>query len=363
MDIEVDVFANPIRVMIVDDSLVIQKLLERLIAEDKMIKVVERAFNGKEAISDLTKSPFIDVVLLDLQMPVMGGLEAIPLLLKINPKLKIIIVSSIAAPGAEATMNALSSGASDYIEKPNDQINIDSFAKTLLFKIKILGMAARDEREIVCSVVYDNSIERHDQVKLKEAPILYKPSIVAIASSTGGPRALMEVLGGLSKDFLDNNMIIITQHIKDDFLDLLIKNINSISKLNCKKASHGDKIEKGNIYIAPSELHFEVVKKEEDLFVYLSDAIPENFCKPSADPMFRSLAKLPINSLAIVLTGIGSDGLSGAIEMAEKGNVVIAQDKETSVVWGMPGAVANAGICSAILPLHKIASYIERGGS
>lgn len=351
-----------ISIMIVDDSSVMRNILAKLIDSDHLIKLVSTASNGEEALSELRSNPTIDVVLLDLQMPVMDGLEAIPQLLEINPKLKIIIVSSIAAPNAECTVKALALGAVDYIEKPNNRVDVGLFSQHLLLKIRIFGMANRGlYREIKHDTDVVDILPNKEIISLKEGPRSFKPEIIAIASSTGGPRALMEVMGGLSESFLDNNIIIITQHIKNDFVDLLIGNINAISKLNCKKAVDGEKMRPGNIYLAPGDFHFTVKKNQDDFIISLFDSPPENYCKPSADPMFRSLAELSIKSLAIILTGIGSDGLNGAIAMANKGNIIIAQDKETSVVWGMPGSVANAGICSAILPLQRIASYIEKG--
>lgn len=354
-------FDKPINIMIVDDSSVMRNILTKIIDTDHMIKLVSTASDGREALSELERNS-IDVVLLDVQMPIMDGLEAIPLLLKINPKLKIIIVSSLASPNAECTVKALSLGAVDYIEKPNNRVDVGLFSQHLLLKIRIFGMANRGlYREIKLDTDIKNIEQTKEVISLKEKPRIFKPEIIAIASSTGGPRALMEVMSGLSESFLNNNIIIITQHIKHDFVDLLIRNINAISKLHCKKAINGEKMKPGNIYLAPGDFHFEVKKLQEDFIISLIDSPPENYCRPSADPMFKSLAQLPIRSLAIVLTGIGSDGLNGAMAMASKGNIIIAQDKETSVVWGMPGSVANAGICSAILPLHMIAPYIEKG--
>ena len=354
-----------INLMVVDDSPVIQRLLMRIISQDPSIRLVATANNGQEAI-DVLKHSIVDVMLLDLQMPVMSGLEAIPHLLKIRPKLKIIIVSSLAAPDAKCTIEALSLGAADYLEKPNNKIVLEQFTQDLFFKIKALGVGVAEalplavftQQSIISPII--NKVELEGQLKIKPQPHFFIPDLIAIASSTGGPRALLEVLGGVSQEFLNNNIILITQHIKDDFVDLLVENINSISKLHCRKAVDREELQKGYIYLAPSDLHMEIHDVGNKLIVRLSDAPPENFCRPSADPMFNSIAKLSIKALAIVLTGIGCDGLNGAKSMSEKGDVIIAQDKETSVVWGMPGAVSMAGICSAILPLHRIAAYIEK---
>ena len=345
---------SSINLMIVDDSRVIRNSLKDIIGQDPSIKLIAEAANGQEAVDQLSSNRSIDVILLDIQMPVMDGLEAIPLLLKIKPKVKIIIVSSLSARGAKITLDALSLGATDYIEKLKSKENLEKFKVDLLLKIHILGKVIDDVKRPILS---DNESE----ITLKEMPKDFKPSIIAIASSTGGPKALIDVLDGLSQGFLSNNIIIITQHIKNDFVDLLVSNINDIGKINCKKAEDNEILKKGIVYLAPSNSHLEVQRKNDNLVVHLSDEPPENFCRPSADPMFASLAKLSLKILAIVLTGIGKDGLRGAENLADKDNVIIAQNKETSVVWGMPGSVARAGICSAILPLNKIASFIEKG--
>ena len=367
--------SNPIKVMIVDDSKVIRNILEREISKDHALKMVMIATNGQEAVDAIVTNEEIEVVLLDIQMPIMDGLQAIPLLLRAKPNLKIIMVSSLTVSGAKHTMQALALGAADYIEKPNSSTTIETFSNSLLLKIRTFGMAIRglhNLRQIAAmteiSVMPDNSdsnsvmgtIKHDEQILLRTMYSAFHPEIVAIASSTGGPRALLEVLSGFSENFINSKVILITQHIKKDFVDLLVENINSISKLRCKIATDQEEIKLGMIYLAPSDFHLELRRHEQATLVRLSSSDPENFCRPSADPMFRSLAKLSKNILAIVLTGIGKDGTKGAQEIVDKGGVVIAQDEETSVVWGMPGSVAHAGLCSAVLPLQRISSYVEK---
>ncbi len=344
---------NNINLMIVDDSRVMRNIMTKILEQDSAINVFATASNGVEAIQELEKNlANINVILLDIMMPIMDGIQTIPHLLKLNPKIKIIMVSTLTSTGAKHTLEALSLGASDYIEKLNDKTEQKKFSKDLLAKIHALSpLNSKNNSSLV---------EESKTFILRNKPFSFNPDIIAIASSTGGPRALMEVLGALSPGFLKDNIILITQHIKNDFVDLLVENINAIGKLNCKKAEDNDELKKGTIYLAPSDFHMEIVSDKNLLKIHLSNSPPENFCRPSADPMFRSLSKLHVKSLGIVLTGIGADGLQGAKAMIESDNVIIAQDKETSVVWGMPGAVATAGLCSAVLPLHKIASYIEK---
>ena len=338
-----------IKIMLVDDSKVILTLLERILSTHKEIDVVAKASNGQEAIDRLKDNQNIEMILLDLQMPVLDGLSAIPILLKMNPGLKIIIVSSLAIRGAEETVQALALGAIDFIEKPCSQNGMTKFSDELIEKI----------RNIFPDLNQNHSILEGDNFTLKKGRF-NKPEILVIASSTGGPRALMEIFGGLSQSFLDKNIIIVTQHIKNEFIEILIENINSIDKIHCKKVEDKEILMPGMVYFAHGDRNLEIIRFGARLRAILSDTPPENFCRPSADPMFRSLARNDINVLALVLTGIGKDGLSGAKELANKNNEVIAQDKETSVVWGMPGEVANAGICSSILPLDEIANYIEK---
>lgn len=338
-----------IKIMLVDDSKVILTLLERVISTHQGMNIVAKASNGQEAIDLLKAKQDIDVILLDLQMPIMDGILAIPLLLKISPGVKIIVVSSLAIKGAEETVQALALGATDFIEKPNLSEGISEFSSELIERIK----------NIFPSFNQADNLSEDNNIILKKG-IFNKAEVLVIAASTGGPRALMEIFGDLSRDFLSKNIIIVTQHIKNEFIEMLIGNINSIDKLYCKKVEDKEILVPGKIYFAHGDRHLEISRFGTKLRASLSDAEPENYCRPSADPMFRSLAKNSINALALVLTGLGKDGLSGAIELANKNNEIIAQDKDTSVVWGMPGAVANAGICSAVIPLYRIASYIEK---
>ncbi len=253
---------NSINIMIVDDSVVMRSLLEKIISQDSALTIVATAGNGQEAVDGLNKHPLIDIVLLDLQMPIMDGLQTIPYLLKIKPQLKIIIVSSLSASGAQCTIDALALGATDYIEKPKSTIALKQFCDDLLAKIHIFGTSTQN-----VSTATKIISQQATEIKLKPQPSILKPEIFAIASSTGGPRALLEILGALSEDFLSNNIILITQHIKNDFVDLLVNNINSISKLNCKKAIDQEELKKGNIYLAPSDLHLEIHNYINSLFV------------------------------------------------------------------------------------------------
>lgn len=353
--------------MIVDDSTSMRNLIKTALESNRSIKVVKQAENGLEAIKALTDdSADIDLIILDHQMPIMDGLEALPKLLVIKPQVKIIMVSFSNSNFAIYTKAALTLGASDYLEKPNNNISVDLFTSTLLNKIfKLFGKDTNNISQ--SSLMLDPGIKTLNEklfddsnIVLKSYNVLFKPEVIAIASSTGGPRALMEVLGNFSNAFINSKIFFITQHIKKDFVDLLVGNLNSLKKFSCKIGQEGEEAKPGHVYIAPSDKHMEILKKGLNFTIHLSDEPPQNFCKPSADPMFISLAKISNRVLGVVLTGIGNDGAFGAKKIAENGGVIVAQDKETSVVWGMPGAAANLGVCSAVLPLHKISNYIEK---
>jgi two-component system chemotaxis response regulator CheB len=196
------------------------------------------------------------------------------------------------------------------------------------------------------------------ELKLRSLYLIQPPSIIAIGSSTGGLQALTKLFEGLRNCTIDIP-VVITQHLPENFDTSFCEKITKISGRECIIAQEGDELKAGTIYFAPSEKHLTFRKYEGKVKIYIDDSPPVNFCKPAVDPMFKSLAKIyGKNTFAIILTGIGNDGLEGAKEIAEQGGTVISQDKETSVVWGMPAAVAKAGICNAILPIDKIADFI-----
>ncbi|MCA1940301.1 MAG: chemotaxis response regulator protein-glutamate methylesterase, partial [Caenispirillum bisanense] len=188
-----------------------------------------------------------------------------------------------------------------------------------------------------------------------------RPDVIAIGSSTGGPQALFTVLGGIKKAGGITQPILITQHMPATFTTILAEHIGRLAGLPAKEAENGEVIQNGRVYIAPGDWHMLVETKGTDKVLRLTQDPPENFCRPAVDPMFRSIAKAyGRRVLAVVLTGMGSDGARGGKVIADAGGTVIAQDEATSVVWGMPGATAQAGVCSAVLPLPDVAPYIHK---
>lgn len=375
---------SPIRVMVVDDSAVIRGLITRMLEADPEISVIASVSNGQLAVNQLTRnSGKIDVVILDIEMPVMDGLTALPLLLKADNNVKIIMASTLTKRNAEISLKALSLGATEYVPKPSTARELsgeDDFRRDLLHKVKSLGIIRRQGtggQPIIkrpapatpaakpgapasgAAPVRDQDawrLNRGGEIQLRHAGTV-KPDILAVGSSTGGPQALFEFLKGLSKNI--NLPIVITQHMPATFTAILAEHITRMTGWPCSEAKDGDVIEAGKILLAPGDYHMIVSLNGPQRVVKLTQDPPENFCRPAVDPMLRSVVKVyGPRVFTVILTGMGNDGARGAIQVAEAGGTVIAQDEATSVVWGMPGAAAAAGVCSAILPISELAGYV-----
>lgn len=361
----------PIRVMIVDDSAVIRGLISRWIDAEPGIEVVSSAANGLMALNSLRKCG-AEIILLDIEMPQMDGLTALPKLLAIDPTVKILMSSTLTRRGAEVSIKALAAGAADYVPKPEstrDSNNALIFRRSLIEKIKVLGKSRRQH------IGFRKSSDEARTARSRRAPVRIKvrskseityrePSkrksaILGIGSSTGGPQALLKVIAGLGAKF--SVPIVITQHMPPTFTAILAEHISRATPLACSEAKDGEQLEENHIYIAPGDYHLTVSKKGMHYFAKLNQDEPENYCRPSVDQMFRSLAKVfgPA-ALALVLTGMGQDGLEGGKKLVDAGGTLVAQDEESSVVWGMPGAVATNGLCSAVLPIDKISPCLSR---
>jgi len=349
--------ADAIRVLIVDDSAVIRGALGRIIDAEADMLVVTTAPNGKVAL-DALKHTKIDVVLLDVEMPEMDGLTALPLILAQYPDTRVIMASSLTQRGAEVTMHALAMGASDYIAKPaakSGSATLVAISIEIGSKVRAIGRSARGLRRLP-STVGRPSMPVHTELlaaRSGDAPT----RILAIASSTGGPNALSDVLSALPKDF--PLPILITQHMPAVFTGLLASRLERDTGRHCMEAKDGEMIRPNCTYVAPGDYHMIVQTNEGFPYVRLTQTPPENYCRPSADTMFRSIASIyGASTLAVVLTGMGEDGLRGCRDVHQRGGRILVQDEATSVVWGMPGAVANAGIASSILPLPRIGAAI-----
>ncbi|MCC7053399.1 MAG: chemotaxis response regulator protein-glutamate methylesterase [Gemmatimonadaceae bacterium] len=348
---------TPIRVLIVDDSAVIRGALGRIVDAEPDMTVVTTAPNGRVAL-DALRHTVIDVVLLDVEMPEMDGLAALPLILAGHPGVRVIMASSLTQKGAEVTMHALALGASDFIAKPaarSGAATLAAISAEIAAKIRAVGRAPRTGAPHE-TLPPGSAVPRRTEL-LATRHGEARPRILAIAASTGGPNALATVLGALPLSFA--LPILITQHMPALFTTLLAQRLERDAHRRCVEPSDGDLLQPGCTYVAPGEYHLTVQTDEGRPVARLTQAPPENFCRPSADPMFRSIAGIyGASTLAVVLTGMGEDGMRGAREVHARGGRVLAQDEATSVVWGMPGAVAAAGIAHAILPLDRIAAAI-----
>lgn len=350
--------------MLVDDSAVIRSLMHRILTSDPGIAVSGSAANGLTAIQLFRKSD-AQVIVLDIEMPVMDGLSALPKLLEIDPDVKIIIASTLSLRNAEISLRALELGAADYIPKPTTRRDIAAegdFKRELIAKVKSYGSRPRVRARGTPALetpVRDLPLPpapRARRISLRR-PAPVRPQFIAIGSSTGGPQALFTLLRSLPLSL--NVPIFVAQHMPPTFTAVLAQHIERICGRPCQEAVNGQPVDASRIYIAPGDHHLLVEREGNKLITRLTQDPPENYCRPSVDPLFRSLARaMGPGSLGIILTGMGSDGLAGCNTVIEAGGTVLAQDEATSVVWGMPGAVATAGLCAAVLPLPELAPYV-----
>ncbi len=358
---------DPIRVMVVDDSAVIRGLTTRILEEDKSIQVVASVGNGQLAVNNLSRYD-VDVIVLDIEMPVMDGLTALPKLLEVDPSVKIVISSTLTSRNAEISIRALEAGATDYIPKPTSTSDISAggdFRRELHDKVKNLGIARRQHGGAAKGPQREKGPARKavPVAPAPSAPIalrkpgLIKPKILSIGSSTGGPQALFEFLKHMKPTI--NVPVVLTQHMPPTFTSILADHISRMTSWTCSEAKDGDELRAGHIYLAPGDFHMLVENKGGKYVIATNQGPQENFCRPAVDPMLRSVVQVFEGSvLTVILTGMGADGLKGGEVVVKAGGTVVAQDEKSSVVWGMPGAVATAGLCSAVLPLKELGEYV-----
>jgi two-component system chemotaxis response regulator CheB len=365
--------SNPIHVMLVDDSAVVRGFIGRALESDPAIKIVASVANGEQGVNSAGRH-HPDVVILDVEMPVMDGLTALPKILEVSPGVRVIMCSTLTVRNAEITMKAFQLGATDCIAKPSNSTEIyaaDLFKNDIISRIKALGRrkdpVTRPDRPAPSSVPSGTFAGGQNAALKQKTPYelrkplpgeLFRPPVLAIGSSTGGPQALFKVVGNFKN--LDVP-IILTQHMPATFTKILAQHITQHTGVPSFEGENGMKVEKNKLYVAPGGHHMTFIRKGTDIEILLNDGPPENFCKPSVDPMLRSALQIwGAKILTVILTGMGSDGLPGARQVVEGGGRVIAQDQETSVVWGMPGAVATNGLCTAVLPLQDIGPWVRQ---
>jgi len=341
--------ARKIRVLVVDDSVVMRRVLSDVVASDPELEMAGYAANGRIALNLLEQvSP--DVVTLDVEMPVMDGLATLKAMRAGRCQVPVIMFSTLTERGAEATIDSLALGASDYVSKPTGLGSYEAARErirdALIPKIKAL-----------CRTVPQPNAAMPSPRRQTRSKFAGRVDVVAIGCSTGGPNALAQVLPAISDDF--PVAILIVQHMPPAFTRFLAQRLNSMCPLPVREAAGGEVLSAGCIWIAPGGYHMSLAGDGARQRIAVTQGPPENSCRPSVDVLFRSLPTAFANRvLAVVLTGMGQDGLRGCEVLADSGAQIIAQDEATSVVWGMPGFVAKAGLADAVLPLAEIGPRI-----
>jgi two-component system, chemotaxis family, protein-glutamate methylesterase/glutaminase len=381
--------ARKARVFVVDDSIVIRKILTDILAADPAIDVAGTASNGKMALQKLPDlKP--DLVTLDIEMPEMDGLETLRHIRRDYPRLPVLMFSSLTHAGASATLDALSLGASDYVTKPANvgsvTAGMNAIREQMIPRIYALcrlgvntqvrllapltrpamsltrpmsGVGTRPSAPAPASVT--SSMSRSGGVTGGSAAhgCARRVDAVVIGSSTGGPNALATLWAGLSSTLAVPFFVV--QHMPPMFTTLLAERLDKVGTVKTCEAVDDGAVTPGRCWLAPGDNHMLVERTRSGDRVRLNQAPPESSCRPAVDPLFRSAAQLyGPGVLAVVLTGMGSDGKLGAEAVRAAGGQVVVQDDATSVVWGMPGAVANAGLADAVLPLERIAAEINQ---
>lgn len=351
-----------IRVLVVDDSVVVRRLVTDSLQVDPELVVVAAAANGRIALARLPQAN-PDVVVLDVEMPELDGLETLTALRATHPKLPVIMFSTLTERGAAATLEALSRGASDYVTKPSNvggvQEAMARIRDELIPKIKQLcGRAPvpaaprlRAARPAAAGV------QRPDRARRSGPPPPVE--LLAVGVSTGGPAALERLFGALPGDL--GVPVVVVQHMPPVFTDMLARRLDTRSALQVAEAAAGAVVAPNQAWIAPGDFHLVVERDGATAVLRTTTDPPENSCRPAVDVLFRSAARAyGAGVLAVVMTGMGQDGLRGAEQVVEAGGTVLAQDEASSVVWGMPGYVAGAGLADQVLPLDQLASAIVR---
>lgn len=393
--------ASPVKIMLVDDSAIVRRMIEGFFDQDSSIEVISSAENGVVALKELeTKRP--DLVILDVEMPEMDGLTVLPKILQTYPGIKVIMCSSLTERGAAISLKALSLGAIDCIAKPTSSGDASNkfsefrdqvirtvkglFPDKINFFLEQTRKKEQTENDTVQMLRSRKPVENEPQkpigrtpdqtrlnaperqplptsenFSLNKNPLAYagRPDIIAIGSSTGGPQALFEVLKNL-KDI--SVPIVITQHMPPTFTTLLANHIQQNTGIPTSEGMDGMLVKSGHAYVAPGGFHMKIYRDPlKGAYIKLDNGPQVNYCKPSVDVMFDSLLDVYKNKmLGVILTGMGNDGLNSCKRLVEANGRIVAQDKETSTVWGMPRAVTLANICHEVLPLKEIGPWLRK---
>ncbi|MFI7586943.1 chemotaxis response regulator protein-glutamate methylesterase [Spongisporangium articulatum] len=347
--------AERIRVLVVDDSAVIRRLVTEILDDDPRVEVAGVARNGRIALEKIAElKP--DAVTMDIEMPEMDGISAVRELRKQHPRLPVVMFSTLTERGASSTLDALAAGASDYVTKPSNVGSVTESRKNIREQLvpKLIALTGASRVLASMPVQAAKPVAAQPRPGMRMTPF----EILAIGSSTGGPDALATVLRGLPASL--PVPVVIVQHMPPLFTATLAARLNSLCPLTVSEAKEGDAVRAGSVLIAPGGFHLEVRRTAGQLRAHLTEDPPENYCRPAVDVLFRSVAAtFGSGVLGLVLTGMGRDGASGAEVIRRAGGHVFAQDQATSVVWGMPGAVATAGQADRIVPLPEVAQVLS----
>jgi two-component system chemotaxis response regulator CheB len=358
--------------MVVDDSVVIRGMISRWIGAESDMQVTASFRTGLDAVNQLERAN-PDVAVLDIEMPDLDGISALPKLLAKKRDLVIIMASTLTRRNAEISLKALSLGAADYIPKPESTREAgaaETFRHDLIQKIRHLGARVRRRAAGVPGPALAPAQDKTREAAIRPAAAqqglvrrpfgMLPPKVLLIGSSTGGPQALMALVAEIGP-VIDRFPVLITQHMPPTFTTILAEHLARAGRRPAHEAVDGETVKAGQIYLAPGGRHMRVVRHGAEIAIALDDGPPVNFCKPAVDPMLMSAIDVWQGSIiSVILTGMGSDGMRGGKDIVAAGGSVIAQDEATSVVWGMPGAAANAGICAAVLPLKEIGPKLNR---
>jgi two-component system chemotaxis response regulator CheB len=341
---------RPVRVMVVDDSVVVRLLVAEAIRAEKGLELAGTAANGRIALEKLADfQP--DVIVLDVEMPVLDGLATLVELRKVDRRIPVVMFSTLTSAGASATVEALTRGASDYVQKPsasNRDHSVQVMREELVPKLLALGERMLPRAPRPASAVRPPLRRNRPAV-----------DVLVIGVSTGGPNALADMLPGLPADL--PVPVLIVQHMPPLFTEMLAKRLNALTPLTVREAQGGEVLRAGDVWIAPGGKHLSVRREGGEAVLWTHDDPPVNSCRPAVDVLFDAASQVyGAGVLAVVMTGMGSDGFNGVKQVHARGGQVLAQDQASSVVWGMPRFVAESGLADAVLPLDQIAGDIVR---
>ena len=349
--------ADPVRVLITDDSAVVRGLLTRWLKDAEGIEVVAKASDGVIAVR-LAREHQPDVVILDVEMPRLDGLAALPQILEAAPQAKVVMASTLTHRNADITLRALSRGAADYLPKPDSRslAGATDFRDSLIAKVRALGEAGRVRaRGHAHTAAAPARIAPRPRPKAAGSV----PRAVFIGASTGGPQALRTVISAIGPAL--TLPIFITQHMPKAFTKVLAEHLSKAAGKPVVEGRDGMPVKSNGIYLAPGDYHMTVRRGGSSIVIGLDQRPPENYCRPAVDPLFRSAAKVYRDGvLGVILTGMGHDGCAGARALVAAGARIVAQDEASSVVWGMPGSVVHEGLAEEIQPLGQIGATIIR---